>query len=275
MDREASQTYNKPMKDITQIKQKYLDLYASKCCNISSGIQCKKTHCSCLVAAQVRAYYETIIPDPYYMYGIKDLHGKDRHGKQLIPIQVLKRAKQQLCNYCWNGIDASLVDQVSSVTLAQKSIIQSRRDNGSNLIISSSDGSQNSKGKTLIASIVMKQAIKSRLTSSNNYHTYDWMQYSVLKDKLHKDPDSLSNQRFCDWLVVDDISRQGVGSRNQRQFVTSLIDPFFQQRLQARLPTIFVFRFDIKQQLQTIQQSFGVAIGKMVHNKNTSLIYIH
>jgi len=261
------------MKNISDNKTKLHILYAKKHCNIFPN-QCKKKHCVCSIAAELKAYIDAIIPYPYNNYTIHDFNGKVVGKNSKIPDYIFKKAKNKLLQYCWKDLSLEEVENKSLQEINKKSIIQTRYKQCKNLVIYSDDVqiSGEQSGKTMIAGLVLKEAIKSRIDSAFNFQTYDWIQYSTLKDKLVNDPDSLSNTKLADWLVVDDITNDTLASKNQKLFLSSKLDPFFNERIESNLPTIFVFRFDIKVNLSLFEEAFGVSMSKMAMNQFTHKI---
>jgi hypothetical protein len=257
------------MKEITKIKERLEQRYCKKFCGVKDPESCPKTHCSCAMAAETKAYMDAVIPKPYSQMSLKDLNGKGENGELIMNDFLLKKIKKQLSNYCFRGVDINNLDQYSISDLNSKSIMHHRRENCDNLVIYSDEENTSSSyigGKTFISSLVMKEAIKSRILNGNISESYDWIQYSALKQRLISDPDSLSDTKCCDWLVIDDITSESQSTRNQKSLISSKLDSFFYERAEDGLPIIFVFRFDVTINHSEIEDYYGLTMAKTVKN---------
>lgn len=258
------------MKEITKVKENLESKYCKKFCGVSTPQNCPKSHCACSAAAETRAYMEVVIPKPYCSLSLKDFNGKDKSGRIICNNYVLSKVKQQLAKYCWKGIDFNNIDKYSTEELNSKSIISQRREDCENLVIYADEEGNNDEvtGKTFVASLVMKEAVKNRVINGRSSESYDWIQYSVLKQRLMNEPEALSNTKCSDWLVVDDIVSEAQSSRNQRSFIASKLDSFFYERSEDGLPTIFVFRFDVTVDHSSIEDYYGLTMAKIVKNSH-------
>lgn len=260
------------MKEITVIKEHLEKKYCKKYCGVKNSSHCPNSnmHCACSVAAETRAYMETIVPKPYCNMSLKDLNGKDKNGKLIYNELILRKIKHQLSQYCWKGIDSLNFDKYSQEDLNKRSIMLERRNNCDNLVIYSDEELNNTNvtGKTFVASLIMKEAIKNRVLNGCISESYDWIQYSVLKQRLINDPDSLSNTKCSDWLVIDDITSESQSTRNQKSLISSKLDSFFYERAEDGLPTIFVFRFDVTTDNAVIEDYYGLTMAKIIKNSH-------
>lgn len=264
------------MKDITNTKLKLESYYASRCehCSGNDISKCSKADgCICKVAAEAKAYMCSIIPNPYHKYTIWDFNGLTDSGATLSPA-VVSNAKSILLKYCWSGV--TLEDlQINNynrkkLDLDKKSIMDKRLTHGTNVIIHSLNGSQT--GKTFVASIIMREAIKQRVKPGGAVETYDWIPFVKLKHLIRKDDETVSHLESCDWLVVDDIPYSSGATPGAAAYMSSLIDPFFAERLDSGLPTIFVFKFDIDDQSNRWEDVFGLSIASIVKDKHSCKI---
>jgi len=258
------------MKEITKVKERLEARYCRKFCGVQSPENCPNKECACAAAAETRAYMEVVIPKPYSSLSLKDFNGKDKSGKVICNDNILRKVKKELAMYCWKGIDFKNIDSYSPEQLNSKSIISQRREECENLVIYADEESNSSDvtGKSFVASLAMKEAIKNRVLNGRSSESYDWIQYSVLKQRLISDPDSLSNTRCSDWLVVDDIISESQSTRNQKSLISSKLDSFFYERLEGGLPTIFVFRFDVTLDHSVIEDYYGLTLAKIVKNSH-------
>jgi len=260
------------MKDIINIKQELERYMSKKYCNVDDISKCPKgDKCTCKIAAETQAYLRCVIPHPYYKFTIHDFDGLSLDNNLLIDAGVALEAKKKVVDYCWTGIDILKIQETPSTVLDSHSCISKRRLTGSNVVIFD-DSSLNQKsgkspkGKTLIASLIMKEAIKSRLSGDDSFcQTYDWIEYPILENKvLKKDDVSVSELCSSDWLVVDDITYTDQRWRKQA------LDAFFLERLNDGLPTILVIRFDITK--FNSEDALGVAITKIIRDPKTFII---
>jgi len=261
------------MKNIDQLKQIYAAKIAKKFCNIDNISMCSKENCSCKIAAEVKAYIKTIIPPPYHKLTIDDFHGK-YNGKQILSSQTVNRAKEKLVKYCWgDNINLREFYDIPISKRSERSFISERRKKGNNVVIYSDNNvMNNSSGKTFIASLIMQEAIKSRINPGNYIQTYEWLSFFSLESMIKKDDgNSVSYSSTCDWLVVDDIVGL-MNSPNMDAYISRIIDPFFMDRLKDGLPTIFVFRFDVSKYTSILEKKFGIAMSKIINDSNTYTI---
>jgi DNA replication protein DnaC len=264
------------LKDITETKLKLERYYASQCehCSCDDISKCSKPNgCVCKVAAEAKAYMCSIIPHPYHKYTIWDFNGLTDSGTTLSPT-VVSNAKSILLKYCWRSVtldDLQInIYNRKDLDLDKKSIMDKRLTHGTNVLIHSPNGSQT--GKTFVASIIMREAIKQRVKPGGAVQTYDWIPFVKLKHLIRKEDESISHLESCDWLVVDDIPYDSGQTRGSEAYMSSLIDPFFAERLDSGLPTIFVFKFDINDQANRWEDVFGLTISSIVKDKHSCKI---
>ena len=267
------------MKDITPYKELFEKKFAKRFCHVDSTMMCPNEHCTCKIAAEIKAYIYTIIPAPYYQFDIDDFTGKS-DKQELLDSEVAITAKSKLVKYCWNMNleDFNVLDEQEKTN---RSAMDYRRKQGHNIVIyadsekrmspsfgKNQEATESRCGKTMIASLVMQEAIKRRIFPGNHVQTYDWLEFSILCNELKSNSFGLNYAKFADWLVVDDI--RGINNtRSMDSFLASLLDPFFFERLQEKLPTIFVFRFDIGNLPSSIEDKFGIAISQIINDPNT------
>lgn len=264
------------MKDITKTKSKLEVLYAKKYCGINNVKKCPREHCTCQVAAEIKAYINSILPSSCSPYSIFDFDGRDKEGERLISSKKTIEIKNKLLSYCWKGIDAKKLKKLTPSELDKFSIINGRLKQGKNVIIHGGQGrsTQSARGKSFIASLILKEAIKQRSKPNCHSHSYDWISFNQLKEKIKNSDDDLSSIKYCDWLVVDDIARS-ITSRKGQNYIASIIDPFFQDRIKEDLPTIMVCRFDVnKSDKSSLEEEFGIALASIMKSKSTFKINV-
>ncbi len=267
------------MRDITKLKRVLESRIANKYCNLSDILFCQKEHCECKLAAEVQAYILSTIPRQYHKLSIEDFTGKTSN-KELLSVAVVIEAKRKLVEYCW-GVSLETFNRWDEVERLNASILDKQKQMGRNLVIySDSEKSmmpfeyKDKKesvpkcGKTMVASLIIKEAIRNRITPGHYIDTYDWIEFSVLLNALRDKETDINNVKSVDWLVVDDI--RGINnSRNMDSFISSIVDPFFFGRIESNSPTILVFRFDINDPMFALEDKFGVAISQIVDDSNT------
>jgi len=273
------------MNDITKARRILEAKFAQHYCHVSDIDKCPNKECTCRVAAEIKAYINTVISEPFSHLTLDDFTGRDG-DKQLIPDEIALKVKRDILSYCWKDVklnDLVGINKLNTFVLDSRSIMDARRENGDNVIIYANSekiliGQKSQrKGKTFVASLIMREAIKRRAFPDHHGDTYDWIPFGSLVDKLkqlsmgNKDV-SLSDVQYCDWLVVDDIRGDFALSAKGQNYISSLLDPFFFERMQDSLPTILVFKFDIMQPSMNLEQSFGVAINKIIHDPKTCII---
>jgi hypothetical protein len=185
-------------------------------------------------------------------------------------------AKKKLIDYCWNGLTIEEVNSADIKDLDSHSSIISRKESGINVVIYSDESTfardmrveSKQSGKTFCASIIMQEAIKSRVfLNGDRNQVYNWISFPSLENLLRRKDDEaiseLDNLQESGWLVVDDIY--------MTKFPVFGIDAFFLDRFENRLPTIFVFRYNVDKVIIN-EESVGVAISKVLRDSNTFFI---
>ena len=150
--------------------------------------------------------------------------------------------------------------------LRGRSVMNQRLVHGNNVVIYGA--STRPIGRTMIASIIMKEAIKLRITQHARKHTYDWIDFNTLVHEAKKESVDLTDYRSCDFLVVDNITNP-FRTVNQNTFIVDVIDPFFIGRFRDKLLTILVFKFDITNPSLLIENAFGGGMNQIIDSKRT------
>jgi len=259
------------MKDISILKKKFMKMIAKKNCGVDDMSRCPNGDmCECDQAAEIKAYLCSVLPSPYYNLTIDDFTGKNKDVQLLDPVIAIA-AKKQIIKYCWGDIPIEKFNTMSSLERREKSVLNERLKEGRNVVIHSDNN--NKKGKTFAASLIIQEAIKNRAMPGNYTQTYDWLEFSLLSYYMKREDPILNSSRSADWLVIDDIIGV-IQSKNSDAYISSIINPFFIERLQDKLPTIFVFRFDIFDPTFSLEEKFGTAISKIVEDTRTFKIAI-
>jgi hypothetical protein len=255
------------MKNINDLKTKLEDIFAYKFFGVKDINSCSdEERYICSLVAETQAYLRAVIPEPYYKFSIKDFDGLSEHNLQVLEPKVAVAAKKEIVKYCWGNIPLDKINSMDQKELDNVSIINKRKSNCDNVVIYPKVKSFEQKGKTFCASLIMKEAIKSRVNNGLDLaQTYDWIEYAILEDMVRKQEESeLSDIRSADWLVVEDIPYSS--TRWKRE----MMNPFFIERIRDGLPTIFVFRFNVKQKQS--EDDLGLAITKVIGSSRTCFI---
>lgn len=269
------------MNDISELKLKLASLIAKRDCGIEDYQMCDKSHCQCSLLAEVQAIKYSVIPKGFRNYTIRDFNGMDRKGRKLLSSSGAVKVGDQLSQFCWN-CNLSEARKMDRSQLIQKSVIGKRIRKGTNIVIhgESAWGVQKDEegrdykiekplGRSLVASLLTKEAIN--LRAVKGYHTlsYDWCEFPVLKRSL--DNEDTCNEFFVhDWLVIDGIDKHDFGgSERQKTYIAGKLDPFFFSRLSSKYSTIFIFQFDISFEAKRIEETFGRGMARAVYGDDT------
>lgn len=270
------------MKNIEKTKLGYTKLFAQELYSkdfISELTEVESSICSSL--AEMWAYIYSVVPEEHSHFTIFDFLGYTfdkitKERKVVIPSAIALHAKNEICKYCW-GIGWSIIKdhkaKMDKKTMMKflrgHSKLDKRLESGNNVAIYGS--SSQPIGRTMVASIIMKEAIKLRVTHGTKKHTYDWIDFNTLVNAARQDSFDLADYRSCDFLVVDNIINTS-RTVKQNTFIVDTIDPFFLGRFYNKLPTILVFKFNINNPTVSIEHKFGVGINKIVESNRTCKI---
>jgi len=267
------------MKNIEKIKSGYLRLFAKEYCNKKDVIDLTEEELLIYSSlAEFWAYVYSVVPEEHGHFTIFDFLGytlnkTNNDKKVVIPSEIALYAKDEISKFCW-GMDWKMIKEKKE-ELSQKNIMKFLREHsmmdirlkqGRNVVIYGV--SDQPIGRTMVASIIMKEAIKLRITHHARRHTYDWIDFNTLMSAVEKDSLDLADYRSCDWLVVDNILSK-YRSAKQTTLLIDLVDPFFIDRFNNRLPTILVFKFDVSNSAMMIEQKFGVGINRIIDSNRT------
>lgn len=274
------------MKEVADNIEKWRRYYANTCPAHQGGYAKKPLVCACETAAQVQTYIECVIPEDYQKYQLDDFTGM-KDGKRLVKEKVVQEARQQLVSYCWTGIEEG--EDFDMKTWWPRTAMDKRRRSGSSIIIygnpwASSTATGTVKtfrqpiGRTMLAAIVMREAIRLRALHGHQSDGYAWVSYNRLYDKLMqraKDVDAFSDEltryQNVDWLCVDgfEIEKQNEATR---AFKAKVLDSFFDERLRMGLPNILVFQDDLSQDQHDLRQEFGISVNSIINSSKTTRV---
>jgi DNA replication protein DnaC len=266
------------MENIENIKQGYKRFFAKKYFGKTENSLSELERYECSNLAEMWAYIDSVLPEGYGEYSISDFHGhvSDKTGGHEIALteDIIIPAKNKICQYCWNLSWNDIVKQKKEKNnigafLREKNIMMKRLKQGDNIVIFGS--SEKPIGRTMVASIIMKEAIKLRATNRARGQTYDWIDFPNLFNVIKEDSMELVDYKSCDWLVVDNISRKS-RSAKQTILIVDVIDSFFIERFKNKLPTILVFKSDIRDKSLSIEKTWGIGINRIIESQRTCKI---
>jgi len=225
--------------------------------------------CTCSIVADIQAHMRRRLPRGYENCTIEDFTGAI-NGVDVISQNVARKAKEQLSQYIWGDPSIWLKKRENpKFDLDKYSVMDHRLDCGSNVVIY---GDCEKSGRTMIATILLREAIRGRVhRPSNQNHHYGWLEFADLKQMLgDKDNEQARNYRFCEWLVVDNITEiQFEASPASCAYIQGLIDPFFFGRWKAGLVTVLIFKVNIESRDYDIERYLGVGINRIVSHPDT------
>lgn len=272
------------MKNIENLKKEYIEIFSNKYHNKSSLELSEDLLCKYSILAEIWAYIISILPlneeNDIFKYTIFDFDGyiynkKTGERKLVIPENIAVNAKNIICKYCWGKTWDEIIKHFSNnekkirIFLKSHSVMMNRLKNGNNIVIFGE--SDIPVGKTMISSIIMKEAIKLRIKKEGRCQTYGWVDFSKLKYEIKKETNEVANYKSCEWLVVDNIPQLEY-SIQQKAYIIDIFNSFFIDRFNNKLPTILIFKFDIRQKSFNIENEMGIGISKLVNNNRTYLV---
>lgn len=261
------------MKNIENNRRKYLEFFSQKYYGKSYEQINQKDKSTLIPLAEMWALSVSIIPDDFSRYSIFDFNGycKGQDGQTVLTPSSTNRAKELISYFCygesWANISKLNVENSRSV-LDDKNKMSKRFSAGNNVVIY---GDEDVKGKTMIASIIMKEAIRLRATQLIYDNDYEWIDFSNLIEILKRDDVEASSVKGCDWLVVDDICSD-TRSLLQTVYFKDLLNSFFYERYYSKLPTILVFKYDVYKNLTEVENDLGSSAVKLLTSKRTCKI---
>jgi hypothetical protein len=265
------------MKNILTLKNKYYEEYLAKIdFSKKDEEELEKYKNSCRSVAEVRAFIDTLINEEYRNLSIFDFNGETKSKKRALEPKEATRAKNQICKYIWGYSWEELKNKFAEEDkikeyISHNSVLMRRLETGSSVAIYG--GKNGPCGRTMCASIILKEAIKMRLFVPNIVsHIYDWVDFQMLTKYLIDDSLEVADCRTADWLVVDNIYCPLGESLGQKAFRANLLDPFFTYRLRNNLPTILVFQYDIRSATEPLYKTLGTGVSSIVNSTNVCRI---
>ncbi len=282
------------MSDLTAIIRKYrFYLYQTAgedsngnpafCKNYIGADQCSRPNgCLCRKLAEIKGNIEYTIPEQYRELSIQNLTGmvvdKNKNIQSVWSNEDRVRIQNDLRKYLFDGEEIARLSTREAMNKASK--MDTRFNDGDNVVIHGDairlklGASSRSlpAGKTLIASLIIKEAIWRRLYASNRADTYSMVSFHTLKQDLKQKTDKANDLKECDWLVIDDITLPANELDFNYQSFVALFESFLITRLENKLPTILICDFDVES--QDYSKFMGYAFQKIISANNTWLIKV-
>jgi hypothetical protein len=237
----------------------------------------------CSAAAEIFAYIDNVIPEGVRKHTIFDFNGfyfdaitKDK--KNILTDEVAVEVRNLICKYCWDVSWEEIkarggTKEEKMAFLRKHSVIMDRFEKGNNVVVYGESVGR-PLGRTLVASIIMKEAIKQRLSNRQKGQIYDWTDFSVLREIIRNRSDELYDYKSCEWLVVDNITKDYFKTDYQKSYMSELVNPFFLDRIAKGRVTILIFKFDITDELFSIEENMGVGLYSIVNSRKTFKIQL-
>jgi len=278
------------MRKVDDLIIQYKKSYAKKYCNKKVEELTEKEFEQIKKIAEMGAYIDGVIPDGFGDYTIFDFNGyainkKDNSRTSTIPKKVALRARNAISKYCWGIPWKEIAEKkkndgelAAKEYLRNHSAMMRRYKNGNNIVIYGE--SKRPIGRTMLASIVMKEAFRLRNTHRTLGQSYDWVDFSKLfraiegnvltneKERSEELVDELIDYSTCSWLVVDNIQKK-LRSEKQNTLYSDLLDSFFINRYESNQPIILVFKFDIRDKHFDFEKTYGTGLSKIIESDRT------
>lgn len=274
------------MEDISKYIKHYLKKIRPECPAFDSdNSECKRHGgCVCYKTSEILANIRSVIPEEYRNANIFSYTGKVGN-KRIIDVREAHRIRSQLWSYLYEGELPVDKQRMTRGELNALSVLDERFKKGSSLVIhgdqksienNNNDGSstfkikREPKGKTLLASCVMIDAIWRRMSSKNIARTYDWISFLMLRQSLKRGDSCVQDALEADWLVIDDICK--IDKSNSASWTKEIVDDFIISRSSDGKPTILIFDFDVTK--ISLDDAMGNGIAKIVESQNTYKIKV-
>lgn len=252
----------------------------SKTCKYYKGNDaCAKIEgCYCKKIAEIKGSIDYFIPKEYRDLTINNATGfiTTRQGerKQVWSDVNKKEIQKLLREYLFGGTDVALLCDRESCNKASR--MDMRFHECENVVIHGNvvrkkiNGLPSQplpSGKTLIACLILKEAIWRRLFVGNKADTYNFISYQTLRFDMKHKRNNIDTIKETDWLVIDDVSLPVNENNFDHQEFVANFDDFLMTRMENRLPTVLVCEFDA---LSTDYSAMlGYSFQKLVTIKNT------
>jgi hypothetical protein len=259
---------------------------SAPCPHYIGADQCsRKEGCFCRKLAEVKGNIDYIIPKEYRDLTIDSVSGKVVNKDGAIRFVWSEdntiRIREQLRNYLFGNATQIMLSN-GRESFNKYSQMDTRYTDGSNVVIHGDNIVEKTEtkkaprflpaGKTMIACLLLKEAIWRRIYASNRAETYALVSFQTLKQDLRQRTEKASDLKECDWLCIDDINLPVNENDFNHQAIVTLFDDFLMTRIEEGLPTILVCSFDALRKDYT--NSLGYTFQKIVSSQNSWLINV-
>jgi|LauGreDrversion4_2_1035121.scaffolds.fasta_scaffold01463_9 DNA replication protein DnaC len=230
------------------------------------NFKCKGKRCICAAIAECIAYQKKILPSGFSELELSNFTGIV-DGNRTVNSHAVKTALSKILDYCFG--DSNISTSSSRYDLHKSSKMDERFKSGHNFIIygNSISVGKHKVGKTMLASLIMKEAIWRRMFKENQAYTYLFKSCSELIDEIisKKYNDQNINSLNADWLCIDDIFVKN------RPGQASALDQILSVRSRQTLPTICIVQFD-PYKMTNVEEIVGNHLVKMLTDKTNSYV---
>lgn len=297
------------MRDISREISHYTRKFQVDCPTFDETKLCSRQGgCACAKAGEIYGFIHSIIKPEYREANIGWFNGLVPNGEgkkktsedDATRVGVCKKVQQILSDYMYgdykkilknpqlrSGKDSHDRPVYSRIVLDAESCMDQRFEKGESVIIygepyryTKSDSAsfvplKVQQGKTLLASILMIEAIRRKAFKSNKASTFEWISFLQLRQKLkdNSDENDIDDFRTADWLVIDDLDliiRNNISKADL--WTRETFDAFLIDRMENRRPTILVCEFDISK--ESLKEKMGSAFEKIVTSSSTCLVKV-
>lgn len=272
------------MRDLTKENSHYFRKFSLSCPQYAGEQGCKREGgCVCAKYGEIYSLIHALIKPEYRKLTINSFTGTLPDGTRVVEPTKVKEIRKKLWTYLYG--DTDFKSGLDRKELNHFSALDKRFTDGSNLIIhgesyhTEKDGGFYVRkhvpmGKSLLASIVMIDAIYRRAYPTNKAMTYDWISFLQLRQLLkQKKSDELIETQEADWLVIDDL---GLIDKNDysksNAWTKEMFDGFLIDRIEQRKPTILVCNFDITK--VSLEEKMGAAFEKIAASSGTHILKV-
>lgn len=272
------------MRDLSNEILHYSRKFQLGCPQFGQKQECaREGGCVCSKMGEIYAHIHSFIKPEYRKASIYSFNGKLPDGTTAMESVRAKDVRKRIWTYLYGETP------IASMTRPQMnaaSVLDTRFAEGSSIIIHGDSYHMNKDdtggyikkhrplGKTLLASIVMIDAIWRLSSPKNRAFAYDWVSFLQLKQMLkQKNRDELYDIQTADWLVIDDVDIIDNGRMERSAMWTKeVFDSFLMERLENRKPSIFVCNFDITS--VSLADKMGAAFEKIALSSNTHVVKV-
>ncbi len=277
------------MRDISRTINLYTGKLQETCQFHEGERECSREEgCVCRKLGEIKALTQELIEPIYRNSTFDSFTGKLPDGQRAKPFRDdpnrINEVKKQLWKYLYG--DTPMVPGGSREDYNRISIIDKRHREGASVVIHGKSGVYKKEqhggyryehvptGKTLLASIIMLDAINRNKHPSGKNWTYDKVSFLELRQALKSKDDSIYDMQDVDWLLIDDlveIAEEG-SSKKASGWTKEVFDAFLIDRIQNHKPTILVCNFDIED--ISVEERMGLAFQKILSSHTTHEIKV-